>query len=272
MIPETDKQQNLAVLIDADNTSPSIIDNLFAEIAKYGISRVKRIYGDWTSPYLKGWKEVLLSYAIHPIQQFHYTVGKNATDSAMIIDAMDLLYSSRFDGFCLVSSDSDFTRLATRIREAGITVFGFGKKGTPNAFVSACDKFIYTEILGKDEEEEEQEHTIGEGSTNKKPQSPRLLRGDSKLTNLLRNSVDAVADEEGWASLGNVGQHISNQSPSFDSRNYGFRKLSSLVKATGLFEVEARAVDNESGNKAIFIRHKERKGKTPRKGSTRQAP
>ncbi|NBJ15520.1 MAG: NYN domain-containing protein [Dehalobacter sp. 4CP] len=263
MIPDTERQHNLAVLIDADNTSPSIIESLFAEIAKYGITSVKRIYGDWTSPYLKGWKEVLLSYAIHPIQQFHYTVGKNATDSAMIIDAMDLLYSNRFDGFCIVSSDSDFTRLATRIREGGVTVYGFGKKGTPNAFVSACDKFIYTEILGKEEEEEESGQHTGEEQTAKKPQGPKLLRGDTKLANLLRNSVDAVADEEGWAALGNVGQHISNQSPSFDSRNYGFRKLSSLVKATGLFEVEARAVDNESGNKAIFIRHKQRKaGKT----------
>lgn len=262
MIQENERQQNLAVLIDADNTSPSIIENLFAEIAKYGISSVKRIYGDWTSPYLKGWKEVLLSYAIHPIQQFHYTVGKNATDSAMIIDAMDLLYSNRFDGFCLVSSDSDFTRLATRIREGGVTVYGFGKKGTPNAFVSACDKFLYTEILGKEDEPEQQP---GEDNTGKKPQEPKMLRGDTKLANLLRNSVDAVADEDGWAALGNVGQHISNQSPSFDSRNYGYRKLSSLVKATGLFEVEARAVDNESGNKAVFIRHKQRKGGTPRK-------
>lgn len=255
MIPENERQQNLAVLIDADNTSPSIIENLFAEIAKYGITSVKRIYGDWTSPYLKGWKEVLLSYAIHPIQQFQYTVGKNATDSAMIIDAMDLLYSNRFNGFCLVSSDSDFTRLATRIREGGVTVYGFGKKGTPNAFVSACDKFLYTEILGKEDEEEPEQHPEN-GHTAKKPQGPKLLRGDTKLTTLLRNSIDAVADEEGWAALGSVGQHISNQSPSFDSRNYGFRKLSSLVKATGLFEVEARAVDNESGNKAIFIRHK----------------
>jgi len=162
MVPEPERQQNLAVLIDADNTSPSVIENLFAEIAKYGIASVKRIYGDWTSPYLKGWKEVLLTYAIHPIQQFHYTVGKNATDSAMIIDAMDLLYSNRFNGFCLVSSDSDFTRLATRIREGGITVYGFGKKNTPNAFVSACDKFIYTEILEKESAEDGSEHTAGE--------------------------------------------------------------------------------------------------------------
>ncbi|MFA5622380.1 MAG: NYN domain-containing protein [Thermovirgaceae bacterium] len=260
MVVESERQRNLAVLIDADNTSPSVIEYLFAEIAKYGMASVKRIYGDWTSPYLKGWKEVLLTYAIHPIQQFHYTVGKNATDSAMIIDAMDLLYSNRFNGFCLVSSDSDFTRLATRIREGGITVYGFGKKGTPNAFVSACDKFIYTEILEKQAEEDESEHPAGEEEqATKKKQTPKLLRGDTKLTNLLRNSVDAVADEDGWAALGNVGQHISNQSPSFDSRNYGFRKLSSLVKATGLFEVESRAVNGESGNRVIFIRHRKRK-------------
>ena len=265
MVPEPERQQNLAVLIDADNTSPSVIENLFAEIAKYGIASVKRIYGDWTSPYLKGWKEVLLTYAIHPIQQFHYTVGKNATDSAMIIDAMDLLYSNRFNGFCLVSSDSDFTRLATRIREGGITVYGFGKKNTPNAFVSACDKFIYTEILEKESAEDGSEHTAGEDLAAKKKQDPKMLRGDTKLANLLRNSVDAVADEDGWAALGNVGQHISNQSPSFDSRNYGFRKLSSLVKATGLFEMESRAVGGESGNRAIFIRHKQRKGKKPGK-------
>jgi uncharacterized LabA/DUF88 family protein len=265
MVPEPERQQNLAVLIDADNTSPSVIENLFAEIAKYGIASVKRIYGDWTSPYLKGWKEVLLTYAIHPIQQFHYTVGKNATDSAMIIDAMDLLYSNRFNGFCLVSSDSDFTRLATRIREGGITVYGFGKKNTPNAFVSACDKFIYTEILEKESAEDGSEHTAGEDLAAKKKQAPKMLRGDTKLANLLRNSVDAVADEDGWAALGNVGQHISNQSPSFDSRNYGFRKLSSLVKATGLFEMESRAVGGESGNRAIFIRHKQRKGKKPGK-------
>ncbi|HPQ78055.1 MAG TPA: NYN domain-containing protein [Synergistales bacterium] len=265
MVPEPERQQNLAVLIDADNTSPSVIENLFAEIAKYGIASVKRIYGDWTSPYLKGWKEVLLTYAIHPIQQFHYTVGKNATDSAMIIDAMDLLYSNRFNGFCLVSSDSDFTRLATRIREGGITVYGFGKKNTPNAFVSACDKFMYTEILEKESAEDGSEHTAGEDLAAKKKQAPKMLRGDTKLANLLRNSVDAVADEDGWAALGNVGQHISNQSPSFDSRNYGFRKLSSLVKATGLFEMESRAVGGESGNRAIFIRHKQRKGKKPGK-------
>jgi len=263
MNKEPDKQQNLAVLIDADNTSPLIVETLFAEIAKYGVATVKRIYGDWTSPYLKGWKEVLLSYAIHPIQQFHYTVGKNATDSAMIIDAMDLLYSNRFNGFCLVSSDSDFTRLATRLREGGITVYGFGKQGTPNAFVSACDKFIYSEILMKGEEgaESPADHV----NTPSKPVDGKTLRGDTRLLNLLRNGVDAVADEDGWGDLGSVGQHISNQSPSFDSRNYGYRKLSSLVKAIDLFEIEVRSVDSESGNKTIYIRHKVRKTTRRRK-------
>ncbi|HAA47788.1 MAG TPA: hypothetical protein DCE03_04785 [Synergistaceae bacterium] len=267
MNDENRTQQNLAVLIDADNTSPSIVENLFAEIAKYGVASVKRIYGDWTSPYLKGWKEVLLSYAIHPIQQFHYTVGKNATDSAMIIDAMDLLYSSRFDGFCLVSSDSDFTRLATRIREGGITVYGFGSTKTPNAFVSACDKFIYTEILMKEAAEETPADT---SKTPTRPLGTRELKKDSRLVALLENSVDAVANEEGWAALGSVGQHISNQSPSFDSRNYGYKKLSSLVKAMDMFDIEARNID-ESGNKAIYIRKRQPKQDTRKKRSTKKS-
>jgi len=249
-----------AVLIDGDNAQPALVVDVLKEVAKYGKITIRRVYGDWTSRQMETWKKHLPQNAVQPVQQFQYTVGKNATDSAMIIDAMDLLYSNRFDGFCLVSSDSDFTRLATRIREGGITVYGFGKKGTPNAFVSACDKFIYTEILEKQAEEDESEHPAGEEEqAAKKKQTPKLLRGDTKLTNLLRNSVDAVADEDGWAALGNVGQHISNQSPSFDSRNYGFRKLSSLVKATGLFEVESRAVNGESGNRVIFIRHRQRK-------------
>jgi uncharacterized LabA/DUF88 family protein len=261
MNEESRAQQNLAVLIDADNTSPVVVENLFAEIAKYGISSVKRIYGDWTSPYLKGWKEVLLSYAIHPIQQFHYTVGKNATDSAMIIDAMDLLYSNRFDGFCLVSSDSDFTRLATRIREGGITVYGFGSTKTPNAFVSACDKFIYTEILMKEATEEPQADS---SRPQTRPLNSKELKKDARLVALLENSVDAVANEDGWAALGSVGQHISNQSPSFDSRNYGYKKLSTLVKAMDLFDVEARDID-ESGNKAIYIRKRQTKQPARRK-------
>ena len=242
------QQTILAVLIDADNTSPLIVEPLFAEIAKYGIATVKRIYGDWTSPRLKGWKDVLLEYAIHPIQQFSYTKGKNATDSALIIDAMDLLYSDKFDGFCIVASDSDYTRLASRIREQGLTVYGFGEKKTPSPLVTACDKFIYTEILGQDEDD-----------TQNTPVDQNALKRDAKLVRLFREAIDAVADEDGWSYLGAVGQQISKQSPSFDSRNYGYAKLGSLVRAIGLFEIDARPVEGNPDSKAIYIKHKARK-------------
>ena len=243
-----ERQLILAVLIDADNTSPTLVEPLFAEIAKYGIAMAKRIYGDWTSPLLKGWKEVLLDYAIHPIQQFSYTKGKNATDSALIIDAMDLLYTNRFQGFCIVASDSDYTRLASRIREHGLRVYGFGEKKTPSPFVTACDKFVYTEILRQDEE-----------SVRNKPWTANAIKGDTKMVNLLREAVDAVADEDGWAYLGSVGQQISKQSPSFDPRNYGYSKLGSLVQAASIFTVDARDVEGRPGNKAIYIKHKPRR-------------
>lgn len=239
-------QKKLAVLIDADNTQPTIITPLLSEIAKYGIATIKRIYGDWTKPNLKGWKEVLLTYAIQPIQQFGYTSGKNATDSAMIIDAMDLLYTGKLDGFCLVSSDSDFTRLASRIREAGLIVYGFGESKTPKSFVGACDKFIYTEILLEDETSEPQ-----------KKKGVSELKGDTRLVNLLRNAVEDSADEDGWAYLGTVGQNIANQAPEFDPRNYGYRKLSDLLRATQLFNLEKRVLNN--ANVAIYVRDIRRK-------------
>lgn len=242
-------QKKLAVLIDADNAQPSIIEDLMAEIAKYGTASVKRIYGDWTDNRLKGWKEVLLEYAIQPIQQFGYTSGKNATDSAMIIDAMDLLYTEKLDGFCLVSSDSDFTRLASRIREAGLTVIGFGEKKTPKAFVGACDRFIYTEILRK-EDDDTVRKTRRKGAN--------ALKGDTKLVNLLRNAVDASADESGWAYLGNVGQNVANQAPEFDPRNYGYKKLGELIKAVNLFEIDERSAKDSPG-KSIYIRDRRRK-------------
>ncbi|MEJ2574800.1 MAG: NYN domain-containing protein, partial [Gammaproteobacteria bacterium] len=182
----------LALLIDADNAQAAFIDSLLAEVANYGVASVKRIYGDWTTPRLKGWKEVLLQHSIQPMQQFAYTVGKNATDSAMIIDAMDLLYTGNFDGFCIVSSDSDFTKLASRIRESGLVVYGFGERKTPSAFVSACDKFIFTEVLRAKEDESE---AIAKKSTNE-------LKQDTKLVNMLRNAVDASSDDSGWAHLG----------------------------------------------------------------------
>ena len=238
----------LAVLIDADNAQPTIIDSLLAEVANYGVASVKRIYGDWTSPGLKGWKEVLLEHSIQPMQQFAYTQGKNATDSAMIIDAMDLLYTGNFNGFCIVSSDSDFTKLASRIRESGLLVYGFGEKKTPSAFVSACDKFIFTEVLrGKTDESE----AITKKSTNE-------LKGDAKLVNMLRNAVEASSDEDGWAQLGPVGSNIAKQSSEFDPRNYGYSKLSKLVAATKLFDMEERQIGT-TGSKAVFIRDKRNK-------------
>jgi len=238
----------LAVLIDADNAQPTIIDSLLAEIANYGVASVKRIYGDWTAPGLKGWKEVLLQHSIQPMQQFAYTKGKNATDSAMIIDAMDLLYTSNFNGFCIVSSDSDFTKLASRIRESGLLVYGFGEKKTPSAFVSACDKFIYTEVLRAKTDESE--------AIAKKPSNE--LKQDTKLVSLLRNAVEASSDESGWAQLGPVGSNIAKQSSEFDPRNYGYGKLGELVTATKLFDIEERQIGT-TNSKALYIRDKRKK-------------
>ena len=238
----------LAVLIDADNAQPAIIEGLLAEIAKYGTANVKRIYGNWTDDQLKGWKAMLLEHSIQPMQQFAYTAGKNATDSAMIIDAMDLLYTDSFDGFCIVSSDSDFTRLASRLRESGLVVYGFGEKKTPAAFVSACDKFVYTEVLrGK----EDDSGTIAKRTT-------AQLKQDTRLVSLLRNSVESSSDEDGWAQLGTVGSTIAKQSPEFDPRNYGYQKLGELVRATKLFETEERPV-GEGNQKIVFVRDKRRK-------------
>ncbi|MBW2039517.1 MAG: NYN domain-containing protein [Deltaproteobacteria bacterium] len=245
----TDGQaQKLAVLIDADNAQPSIVEGLLAEIAKYGTANVKRIYGDWTGSHLRGWKEVLLLYSIQPIQQFRYTVGKNATDAAMIIDAMDLLYTNKFDGFCIVSSDSDFTKLASRIREAGLVVYGFGEKKTPEPFVSACDKFIYTEVLTSKEDDR---LPIKRKCTNE-------LKQDTKLVTLLRNAVEASSDESGWSHLAPVGSNIAKQAPDFDPRNYGYTKLGELVAATKLFEIEERLV-GDGQSKAVYIKDKRKK-------------
>jgi uncharacterized LabA/DUF88 family protein len=243
-----ESQPMLAVLIDAENAQPSVTEALMAEIAKFGIASVKRIYGDWTTPNLSGWKPIVLTYSIQPIQQFRYTTGKNATDSAMIIDAMDLLYTQRFDGFCLISSDSDFTRLAARIREEGLPVYGFGERKTPQAFVSACDKFIYTEVLFAGEQESIPEH---QSTTNG-------LKGDTKLINLIRRAIEAASDENGWAKLSAVGTNIAKQSPEFDPRNYGYTKLGEVVRATQLFEIEKREA-GEKHSKVIYIRDQRKK-------------
>jgi uncharacterized LabA/DUF88 family protein len=241
---ETNESHNkLAVLIDADNAQSSIIKGLFDEIAKYGIASVKRLYGDWTGPQLSNWKDTLHVYSIQPIQQFSYTAKKNATDSALIIDAMDLLYTRDLDGFCIVSSDSDYTKLCQRIRESGAFVYGFGEKKTPEAFRSSCNKFIYVENLRKEEEDtkgEEQKEANITVSTNHKKMSTNELKGNSKLVNLLRSAVEDSTDDNGWASLGNVGQNAMNRESDFDSRNYGYKKLSDLIEAIDLFEIEKR--------------------------------
>jgi uncharacterized LabA/DUF88 family protein len=242
----TDK---LAVLIDADNAQPSTIEGLLAEIAKFGTASVKRIYGNWTDDRLKGWKATLLEHSIQPMQQFAYTVGKNATDSAMIIDAMDLLYTGKFDGFCIASSDSDFTRLASRLRESGLVVYGFGEKKTPKAFVAACDKFIYTEVLRAKE---------GEGVQSKAKATEDLKKDKGHLANLFRNAIDAYSDDDGWAQLGPVGSNVAKQAPEFDPRNYGYRKLKDLVKAMRLFEIREDS-EGPGHAKAVYIRNKRRK-------------
>jgi len=240
----TDPNATLAVLIDADNANASIIDGLLSEVAKLGIASVKRIYGDWTTPNLGPWKQVLLEHSIQPIQQFRYTTGKNATDSAMIIDAMDLLFTGHFSGFCLVSSDSDFTRLAARLRESGRLVYGFGEMKTPRPFVSACDRFIYTEVFANAQDDQQ--------TVSLTPRTANELKGDTTLVSLIRNSIEACSNESGWAHLGPVGSLIIKTANDFDPRNYGFRKLSELVQAIGLFDIDRK--DN-----LVHIRDKRKK-------------
>ena len=231
-MPSDSPSDRLAVLIDADNAQASVIDALLAEVANFGTATVRRIYGDWTAPNLKKWKDVLHLYAINPIQQFSYTSGKNSTDSAMIIDAMDLLYTGRFDGFCLVTSDSDFTRLASRLRESGVTVYGFGERKTPAPFVAACDRFLYVDVLSSTAEPETPSPATVERPTAKE------LRGDARLMNLLRKAIESGSDDEGWASLSTVGSHIAKQAPDFDPRNWRYAKLVDLVTAIGSFDVQ----------------------------------
>lgn len=228
MAIHAESNATLAVLIDADNAQASIIEGLLSEIAKFGVASVKRIYGDWTTPNLGQWKTTLLEHSIQPIQQFRYTTGKNATDSAMIIDAMDLLYTDNFDGFCIVSSDSDFTRLASRIRESGKRVYGFGEKKTPQPFVAACDRFVYTEVFSLKTDTQEEPVKI----------PPNKLRQDTKLINLFRSAIEAASNDDGWAHLGGVGSNIIKNAPDFDPRNYGYSKLGDLAIAIGMFDVE----------------------------------
>ncbi|MBC7948882.1 MAG: NYN domain-containing protein [Chitinophagaceae bacterium] len=239
---ENAKDLRLAVLIDADNVPARLVTGILEEIAKYGVPTFKRIYADWTKPHVSGWKTVLLDHAITPIQQYSYTIGKNSTDSALIIDAMDILYTGRVDGFCLVSSDSDFTRLATRLREAGMKVFGMGEQKTPSAFRSACDKFIYIEILNQQEASPKQ---IKLADLRKKEKV--LNKPDKLLVNLIIGSVNDIADENGWAFLGELGNLLLKKRPDFDPRNYGFVKLLPLIRSLGQFEIDER----EGGRKNL---------------------
>jgi uncharacterized LabA/DUF88 family protein/Fe-S-cluster formation regulator IscX/YfhJ len=231
------KDIRLAVLIDADNVPYSNVKGVMEEIAKYGTPTFKRIYGDWTKPTVSGWKNVLLENAITPIQQYSYTSGKNSSDSALIIDAMDILYSGKVDGFCIVSSDSDFTRLATRLREAGMKVFGIGQKKTPNPFIVACDKFIYMEIIPVFEAEENT--TVKTKATTPKPKTA-VDKVNKETLKLISHTINDLADENGWAFLGEVGNLILKKQPNFDPRNFGFQKLTPLIKSLPQFEIDKR--------------------------------
>jgi uncharacterized LabA/DUF88 family protein len=243
-------ESKLAVLIDADNVPYSNVKEMLEEIAKNGTPTIKRIYADWTRPTLSGWKNVLLENAITPIQQYSYTSGKNSSDSALIIDAMDILYSGKVDGFCIVSSDSDFTRLATRLREAGMTVIGFGEKKTPQPFISACDKFIYLEILKARPAE-----PASIVAKTAKPKKEAMSRVDAETIRIIINSVNDLADETGWTSLGNLGSYILKKKPEFDPRNYGFPKLFPLIKYIDKFIIDER--DSGTNNiRHIYLKQK----------------
>jgi len=257
------EQKSLAVIIDADNSQPSIIEGLMEEIAKYGVASVKRIYGDWTDTRLKGWKSHLLGHGIQPMQQFGYTVGKNSTDSAMIIDAMDLLYTDKLDGFCIVSSDSDFTRLALRIRESGLSVYGFGEKKTPKSFLAACDKFIYTENLRKESVKAPSRKRPLKKSVSKDilqdatPDAAPDVTQDEFLIKIMKNVVEDTADDSGWSYLTHIRQTIANRHPDFDPRNYGYTNMIDLIRKLDIFEFKKD--DPFSHDKAIFIRCKRKR-------------
>jgi uncharacterized LabA/DUF88 family protein len=239
----------LAVLIDGDNIPSAHVKEMMEEIAKYGNPTIKRIYGDWTNPRLSKWKNLLLENAITPIQQYGYTKGKNATDSAMIIDAMDILYTGKVSGFCIVSSDSDFTRLATRLREAGMLVIGLGEKKTPNPFIVACDKFIYVEILkSRSDDKKEEKQTDEEDKSSVDKITSRDIR-------LIKASISDLSDDDGWAFLGDVGSLIQKKQPNFDSRNFGFLKLTPLIKSLGEFEIEQRENPKSKNLKLIYVRN-----------------
>jgi uncharacterized LabA/DUF88 family protein len=271
-----EKTRKVALLIDGDNAQPSLIGQILAEAGKYGLVTIRRIYGDWTTVNMSGWKNALHDSAIQPIQQFRYTIGKNATDSAMIIDAMDILHGHLVDGFCIVSSDSDYTRLATRIREMGFFVMGIGKRSTPKAFVNGCNIFIYTENLvprGRERDTREPRRR-GRGGSGRKgggketveqkeereDREDREDRADTAAkydpVPLLKGAFDMAVHEDGWANLGEIGFYLRQLDPGFDPRTYGFKQLSQLIKSQqALFEVQSRG--EEAGGAAIYIRSRE---------------
>ena len=253
-MPATEKR--IALLIDADNAPAAKIEVILAEIARHGVANVRRAYGNWKSPHLSGWEKCLHTWAIRPIQQFAYTSGKNASDMAMVIDAMDLLYARNLDGFAIVSSDADFTPLVMRLRNDGLAVYGFGQEKTPQPFVRACSTFLYLEKLGEPEDD-------GDNGTRQVP-SPAQLQHDADLVRLLRGAIDASQGDDGWSKLGGVGSHINNQG-SFDSRNYGYRKLSDLIEASGLFEVRR---DEQS----LWVREKPKPRKVAKRPRKAAAP
>lgn len=239
----------LAVLIDADNVPYKMVKEMMEELAKFGTLTTKRIYGDWTKPQVSGWKPVLLEHAITPIQQYSYTTGKNATDSAMIIDAMDILYAGKVDGFCIVSSDSDFTRLATRLRESGMRVIGMGEKKTPEPFIVACDRFIFIEILKPKEQKKDSAASVE--SKEKKNAVP------AKIKKLIASSIDDLSDDDGWAFLGEVGSLLLKKQPQFDPRNYGFNKLTPMLKSLrSMIEIDERESPGKGHSKHIYARLK----------------
>lgn len=245
-----ENEKKIAVLIDADNVSQKYIKYILDEIATYGIPTYKRIYGDWTSPQMVSWKEQLLEYSVSPIQQYSYTTGKNATDSALIIDAMDILYSGQVNGFCIVSSDSDFTRLASRLREAGMFVLGMGEKKTPRPFIVACEKFTYLEALST-------AMLPPDNGAADAPKAQPVVTDIPALTEAIRNIVNEVSDEDGWASMGDVGNILNKRFPDFDTRNYGFSKLTQLVSSLKVFEITSRRTSSDAHTSQKFIKLKE---------------
>lgn len=250
------KELKLAVLIDADNVPYSNIKGMMEEITKYGTPTTKRIYADWTKPNANGWKSVLLEHAITPIQQYSYTTGKNSSDSALIIDAMDLLYSDKVDGFCIVSSDSDFTRLAIRLRESGMKVIGIGEKKTPNAFIVACDRFVFIEVLeGATKKKKPKATTTTTPSDTKKVvEKETAIKIDNPIIDLIEDAIDAISDDDGWAFLGDVGNLIVKNKPEFDPRSYGFSKLTPMLKSlTDILEIDERDSDKK-GIKHVYVR------------------